>query len=379
MKAGIDRIKLKDLDIKQADLEILKLNGYTVIQTNKGNVRMIYDTAIGKELGINYIKVSKKQDNTLIFNELVIGKLEIETAIKDVEYERLDITLPKVMSETSTNEKNINNLDGLQLTLERVSSELEKLGFGEVEIINSNLKEIEVNVNIELEREFEEYKPVLEYLRGLLPNRIKSAVNSSHEPRGRYTGFKVGNDSIGLKFYDKKANILKKDNIDIEKNLLRIEYSFKNEEKIKSVFGSNNLLEIVGDDFITIDRAFKWLLEDDLIDRVYKDIDKQIKHATKYIREYKAVKGISATNNYLKNHQANLFDVEIILIALRNTERTDNYSRVSKNTINSVAEIEGKSLFGNMQKLNEILEVLGYKKIEIDMTKGIKKEVKKHY
>lgn len=374
---GIDKMLLKKLNIGQADIEVLKKNGFIVIQDDKSTARIFKDAKTGEEIAINYIKVSHKHNPDTLINDLKIGKAEIE-GIRGVEYEHLNITLPKGISNTRTNEKNINNTDDLNRSIGRYEEELEVLGFGKTHLKDTEVKEIEINANIELERPFQEYKEVFEYLRGLLPRGIKSLSNGSYEPRGVYTGFIVGNGSVNLKFYDKKTNISNKYGIELEKELLRVEYTFLNEQKVKLVFGSNKFEEVTKD-FKEIEGVFKKTLGADLINRIYQDIDNQRKHAVRHIKKYKEVGGISATNNYLKNHQADLLDIEIVLSALRDTETKKNYSRQAKETISSTREIEGKKLFGNINKLNEILEKLGFEEIKLDMTRGIRKEVEKYY
>lgn len=376
-KVGIDRIVLKELDIKQMDKEILINRGFVVIQDSENNIRIMKDR--GEDIGINYIKVSKTKDKSLLINELVIGCKEIErNVLNKLEYERLDITLPKAISQSKTNEENISNTDDLKESLKAMEEDLEGLGFGKVDLLKAEIKELEINVNIELEKEFIEYERVLEYLRDLLPNNKNTSINNSYKPKGKYTGFKTGNQSIILKMYDKRENIKRLDSRDIGKEQLRIEYKLMNEKKIRDIFKTIKLNEIVKDDFKGIDQAFKSILKKDLVDRVYKDIDRQIRHAEREIEKCKDIGGISATDLYLKNHQADLLDIEILLEGMRKTERVNHYSRNCKKVIRSAKEIEGINLYGNIKKLNEILENLEMEKIENTITKGIKKEVEKH-
>lgn len=374
---GIDRMVLYNLGISRVDTDILELNGFTMIKGESSNSR-VFENVTGESITIDYIKVSKEQQSELVINELRIGRKEI-TGNRNVDYENLEVNLSKSISSTKTNEKNISNLEELKKSLEIVERELEELGFGKIDLSKADIKEIEININIELSRQFKEYEPVLEYLRELLPKQIKTAIGGSFESCGVYSGFKVGNRSIDLKFYDKRENVNRKYSLDIGKELLRMEYSYNSPQKIENTFGTKNLAAITKDNFKTISAAFKSELQGHLIDRIYKDIDKQQKHATRQIKSYKGVFGIGAVDNYLKNYQYDLFDIEIILAALRDTERSNHYSRQAKKTINSALEIEGKELFGNINKLNEILGKLEFEKIELDITRGIKKEVGKYY
>lgn len=377
-KIGLDRVLLKGLNILQIDTKLLKARGFTVIQDNSKCIRVMRDTE-GKETYINYIKVSKRQDETLLINELRVGQKEIDTNIfsNKVDYEHLDITLPKSLSETRTNENNVSNTVELLESLKLIQDELEGLGFGKVNLLEAEIKEMEINQNIELERPFKEYERVLEYMQGLLPNRLKSDLNSNYKAGNQYSGFKAGNKTMNIKMYDKKANVLRKSKKDIGKERLRIEYSFLNEQKIKDVFGDNRLGYIVKDDFNLIVKAFKQMLQDDLVDRLYKDIDKQLKQATRELVRYKSEKTKLSGMEYIFDH--NVFDIEIILGALKKNTPKGNYARECKNLIDRSLEGKQKYLFGNIDKLNEILGEMGQAKIDIEMTKHIEKTVAKYY
>lgn len=376
-KVGIDRIICKDLEIKQVNIELLRSKGFIVIQDEKC-IRILKDDE-GKDAYISYIRVSKEQDNTLLINDLKIGRLKKETNIFNgmVDYEHLNINLPKGISKTRTNENNISNTDDLMQSIKAVQDELEGLGFGMVNILNTELKEIEINVNVDLKKPFKEYEKVLSYLQDLLPKRLKSEVNNNHKPKDRYTGFQSGNKSINIKMYDKRANIWKKTGQEIGKERLRIEYSLLNEQKIKDVFGSNKLNEIVADEFELIDKAFKRLLQADLLNNLYKDIDKQLKHATKEIGRYKATKTKLSGQEYIFDND--ILDIEIVLGALKENTLSNHYSRECKTLISRVLEGKQVKLFGNIEKLNEILEVLGQEKVDIKTTRNIKKLVNKYH
>lgn len=373
---GIDKITLKNLGIKEVDTNILRINGFQVTEGN-ADARKFINKDTGELIPIEFIRVTEKYNQDTIINDLRIGKMEIE-GIKNIEYERMDIALPRVISSTKTNENNVSSTTELTKSVERIQEELEVLGFGKVYLSDTDVKEIELNANIELEGVFKDYQRVFEYLRQLLPNGIKTYKNDTYEPKGAYTGFTVANGSVKLKFYDKRKNIIEKYGMDLEKELLRLEYSFMNEQKIQSEFGSNEFKEVTKD-FEVIEEVFKRNLRADLITKLHEDIRRQERHAMRRIREYKRIGGISAVDNYLKNHQADLLDIEIVLAALRKTEISNHYSVVSKRAIKSAEEVEGVKMFGNINKLNEILEKLGFEKIDLNITSGIRKEVKKHY
>lgn len=162
---------------------------------------------------------------------------------------------------------------------------------------------------------------------------------------------------------------------------MRIEYKLLSGQKVKGVLGHNIIEELLKDEgFKRMQEAFKDMLYKDIIQYIEKDIKRQVDHSIKTIKEYRAIGGGSnAIDEYLKNYQATLIDAEIIMEATRSVVIPNHYARECKRAISSMDKIKGITLFGNINKLNEILEVLGYKKIEMDITPSIKKELKKHY
>lgn len=376
-KVGIDRILCKGLNIKQVDIELLKAKGFTVIQDNDKSIRILNDKD-GETVQINYIKVSRKQDDSLKINELRIGQKEIRANIYNrIDYDHLDATLPASISDTKTNESNVSNTIDLLRAINAIEDELEGLGFGRLDLLEAELKQVEININIDLKKPFKEYEHVLNYMQELLPVRIKSDINNNYKPNEEYTGFKVGNKSITLKMYDKRANIKRLTGQDIGKERLRIEYSLLSERKIRETLGANKLGEVVKDEFNLIDRAFRMLLNSDLIDRIYKDIDKQIRHAKREIKKRKEARTKLSGQEYIFDHE--VLDLEIVLEALRSNTAKSNYARESKTLINRAIEGKQINLFGNIEKLNEILEKLGRETVEIKLTNHIKKELKKHH
>lgn len=376
LEIGLDRVLLKNLKIRQMNGEILKINKFILIRDTGNPERLLLDEETGEIVGVNYIKVSNKHQDILL-NELTIGVKEVQGyIITRVEYEHLDITLPAVISNTKTNERNISNKDDLFKVINLIEEELQELGFGKVELLDAELKEMELNINIELKNDFKEYEQVIRYVNELLPKRMKSRINEHYKVKEEYTGFTAGNGSVSLKIYDKRKDLIEKKNRDItKKELLRIEYTLLNEQKIKSIFGTNVFKGII-EDFNQIEKAFRTMILNDLVKRIYKDINRQIRHAKRQIKAYKSNGGISAVDRYLKNYSGEILDIGIILEALRSTETSRHYARISRKAMKSGQEIEDKNLFGNIGRLNELLRALNYEEIKIDTTPTIRKEYK---
>lgn len=370
---GIDRAVLKNIDFRQIDTELIGKN-FVVMQGNKKHSFRIMRNQSGEELFINYVKISKSKGYIGSFNELIIGAKEILNTINP--YEFLDTTLPSVLSEKGLNVNNINDVESLKKSLEILERELNQLGFGQVDLKKAQIEELELNINIELERDFKEYERALEYFRGLLPKRLKTKINSPFYPNEVYTGFKVGNNSVSFKIYNKRAQILDDHKEDIGAECLRLEYRLLSAKKIKDAFGHNEVEELLKD-FDQVERVFRAQLEKDLINKLEKDIQDQLKNTIKKLKDYKTKSGKSAIDEFIKNEE--LLDIELILGALKKTELKSNYSRECKKAIKSAQGVKRTKLFGNIALLNELLEKIGYNKIEIETTKSVKKLLEKQY
>lgn len=360
------------------DKEKLLRKGFIVKEEASEMSRMVLDRNDERNC-INYINVSNKTKQDLMFNELVIGRKKFNKNLVYgfQDYEWVDVTVPSVLNEDRTNETNVSDLSELIEAFEKVEEELYELGFGNVYLLGGKVKNMEINCNIPLRCSFKEYKRVMEYIKELLPYRMRKKSLGFSVCKG-YSGWKSGNGSVDLKIYDKRKELKDKKGKDIGYELLRIEYTFLNSQKIKSIFGTNELKKIVGDDFEAVRKAFRECLRKDIVEKLYEDIEIQRKHCIKAIKEYKKLGGISSIDAYLKNYQNEIIDIEIVLSALKEIEKS-NYARECRRAIKSASEIKGINLFGNIDKINEVLGALGYEKICLDMNENTKKMLREHY
>lgn len=367
MELGIDRIVLKALDINQIDATKLKKSYF--FQENGQYFRLMLDTSTGSKLKVSYIKVSGKDE--LRLNELNIGVKKVTNQL--IHYEYLDVTLPSLVNDNRTNISPIQDSSTFIKSLRVLEEELLTLGFGEVNLLSAEIEELEINATIPLEHKFSEYREALTYFNGLLPKTYKKAQEYQNRVQGEYTGFKVFNNSISLKMYNKKAQVLEAHNIDLPQELLRIEYRLLDGTKVKDFLGHNSVGSIA-QDFSQIEKTFKAKIEKDLVNKIQKDIDKQITTFTKLMIDNKQPKG--TLEKVLLIHGA--FDISIVLGALKKIDTTGNYIKECRKAIRLVEKIEHTNMMGNVEKINEILEKLGYKPIKIKMTKVVKNMLQKH-
>lgn len=368
-KIGIDRIVFKSIDLRNIDVKILKEN--FLLLDNGECYRVLLDKT-GEEVKVSYIKIKNDESLKLKFNELSLGVKKVKEQL--IPYEYLDVTLPSVLSDKGVNIKNISSKEEMERCMELLKPWLNKCGILNVDLKNAEIEELEINVNIPLENEFKDYKRALNYIKDVLPKTLKRGQEYEDRVGNKYTGFKVFNKSISLKIYDKRAQVIEEYKRDIEEEFLRIEYRLLNGTKVKEFLGHNEVNKLLSE-FDNIEKVFRKRLEKDLVFRLYKSIEEERKAIIKLLKGYKGNKK-GAIDSLLKNHE--ILDIELVLSAYKEIEKV-HYARGCKRAIKSALEVERENMLGNINKINEILEGMGYKKIELDITKTVKKELEKYY
>lgn len=372
-RAGLDKVKLIPPEIKQIDIGLMKKIG-EVVQSKPNEFRYLIDSKTGKLVGFNKIELRKSRYKHMRANLIELVSYNTGQAILPiVHYERIDANLPRQISQKGINSDNISNYKDLILAISFLEEDAKKYGIVDWELVKSQVREMEVNYNIPITRAFNEYERVINYIASLRSGYLKVGKGFESD---KYTGLTIGNNEWNIKMYDKKTDIRNKTGIEIDE-LLRIEFTFKTINKIKSIFGDNELKTIIKDDFDYMQEVLREKILDDVVERIYKDIESQVNHATTELKRYRGKGGATAGQEYIYDYD--VFDIEIILAALKRIVRSNHYSRDCKAEINRAIQGKQIKLFGNINKLNEILKALGYKEIKLEMTKGIEKETRKHY
>lgn len=370
-KIGIDRIVFKSIDIDNIDIELLERDFIIMQGNSKHSFRIMKDKS-NKSIYINYIKINDKSFNGL--NELTIGAKQIQGRI--IPYEFLDATLPGILDKEGLNINNINDVESLKKSLELLENRLKSIGFGKINLKSAKIEEIELNINIGLDNKFNEYERILNYIKSLLPKGFKKEMEYRNRVSGEYTGFKCYNTKQSFKIYNKSLQLHEEHKEDIGQELLRIEYKFLDSRKITELFGHNEVDNLIKD-FGQVEKVFTSLLKKDLVSKIKKDIEKQVGDCIKKIKGYKIANGKSAIDEYIKNEEC--LDIEIVLGALKEIENPKIYSRECNKAIQSAQCVNRINLFGNINKLNELLSKLGFEVIQINTTKNISNLIKKYY
>ena len=362
---GIDRIVLKAIDIQQVNARLMRQS--FLIRENGEYFRIMIDGAGEGQIKVSYIKVKSTEGITLKINELDIGVKKVNNQL--IPYEYLDATLPSLLDDKGLNVNNINDVESLKKSLEILERELNQLGFGQVDLKKAQIEELELNINIAIAGEFGEYERPLKYIKGLLPRTLKKEQEYRDRVTGDYTGFKCFNNSISFKIYNKRAQVQEEHNHDIGEELLRLEYRLLSGEKVKDLLGHNQVEELIKD-FEQIERAFRVRLEKDLINKLGKDIQDQLKNTIKKLKDYKAkYKSKYITQVVGALGENSLLDYEILKRAFEIVEEGKNKNTLKNNLalvrqkLRKKEKLNNISYFGNIDKINKLLTALGYEKI----------------
>ena len=351
-KVGIDKIKLVSFDIKLVNLnDLYKHNNITISDSNLYKREFIVNDEI---VEIGTILISDR-----LF-KLNIG-VRREKSGNMIPYQTIEINPAKVLYD-----ENINNISDAKELLEAINiieQRLMKYGI-EVNLKKSIIEEIEVNNNIKLNEQFSRYKNVLELIKSVLPKTLIKGATYDDRGLADYTGFKVSNTQISLKFYDKFIER----NMESEFSLLRIEYRFLRRDKVKSVLGFNNVEDLLSN-FNKVESSFNVLIEKHIISKVQKRINELIKSMKEKLLK------IQSTQRYYTHYllaviqDENIFDYEIIALAFNNLDINKSSKSLRKKEIRKLLkqrEAKGNTLFfKNIDRLSEIITKLGFNKVKL--------------
>lgn len=370
---GIDKIVLS-LKFNEFTINLDKLidaGADIYYRTFKNPYIPFIDIQSGKTIKLNNLKLTNKNKEGLPFNTLMIGCKKNKSDFC-LSYATLDVTLPTVLR--GTNEFPINDIITLKIIIGIIEQRLIDFGLN-VDLASSVFKELEINTNIYLKKAFYLYRFPLEYIKTLIPDTLKSDLNTSYGDPKTYTGFKVGNKSRSLKFYDKKIAIQNIYGENINNEILRIEYRLKNSTTIKNDLGFNTVGELINSGFKNVEDAFNHMFTKDVYNHMAKDIKIQ-KRALK--ASFKKNGNIQCLLDYMP------IDIKLILDTIKINDKNGNYSRNSKRLIQNaykkqkasdIIEINKFSYFGNIDKINEILDALQFKTFDFQLTGAVNNQL----
>lgn len=355
---GLDKHTLGSLKLKYIDFEKLE---------SKSNVKKIYENKVLVEIADKntgevrtFSSISILDDK--VFNKLMLGAKKVGK--DDDNY----TTKEYVILDVYVGDKNKNNLK--PLTLEELEVKYKEiLDYIENEYgIGLTMKEakytyLEINKTFEVNREIEEYQPFLKLLPVLCPRRYRQGPDTRHNPDDgliRQVSFDSG--VMRIKVYDKRKQLKMRKVADLNKLYLRFEVCLNTDDKIKSVFGTNNRNEITQE---MLKEYFKKVLKEDIFDRY----DEYIKISNKALeKEKKRLKKeapkswtrdlfgrMSVEIKYEKKPVDMVYDIEQVKNSIKKDVK-DNYSRTIKRCSSVMVGYENKK--NNLIVADEIKAIL---------------------
>lgn len=349
---GIDKIKLVSFDIKLTNLnDLYKHKNTTISDSDLYKRKFSIDNEI-VEIGAIFISDS-------IF-KLNIG-IRKEKMGNTIPYQTIEINPAKILFGENIN--NISNKENLLESIYIVEQRLKEYGI-EANLKKAIIEEIEINSNIKLNEQFSRYKNVFELIKSVLPKTLIKGASYDDRRLVDYTGFKVSNTQISLKFYDKFTER----NMESEFSLLRIEYRFLNRDKVKSILGFN-VLEELSSNFNKVESSFNMLIQKHIVSKVEKKIHKLNKLMHESLIKIQATQRYYIKYLLAVTQDETIFDYEMIALAIGELDISKGSKSLRRKELRNLLkerEEKGSNLFfNNLDRLNEIIEKLGFNKVQL--------------
>lgn len=355
---GLDKHTLGNLKIRYIDFEKLEC---------KSNVKRIYENDIlvsipdrntGEVRTFSSITVSDDK----IFNKLLLGAKKLgenESGNIVREYVILDVY---VGGESKNNLKPL-ALKELELKYKEILSYIEDEYGICLTMKEAKYTSLEINRTFNVDRDIKEYQPFLELLPKLCPRRYRQGPNVQHNPDDgliRFVSFDSG--VMRIKIYDKRKQLKMRKVADLKDLYLRFEVCLNTDDKIKAVFGTNNINEITEE---MLEEYFKKVLKEDIFDR----FDEYMKVSNKALeKEKKRLKKEAPKSwtrdlfgrmdvpvKYDKKNFDMVYDIEQVKEVIKKDVK-DNYSRTIKRCSSVMVGHEHKK--NNLIIVDEIKEKL---------------------
>lgn len=346
---GIDKTVIKNFTVKSVDMNKLQsesnVDNVMVLRNCKNRYNYFMEQ---RQDNFNLIKIT---DNTL-FNGLKIDVKKIgENSF--IQYATLDLSIKQ---------KGNNNLAPLTVGayLQKVQAVFkyiqERYGIY-MDISDIKFQSIELNATIELNNEFSEYIRAFDLLMDLAPKTYKDHKTHKDRLTNKVDYMVIYNKSIACKFYNKADQLQEVYSFDTGKNILRVEYTILNSEKMKDIFGHCELNKLNDED---IKQFVKTKFESDFISRFEKfkegNSSKLIKIAKQYRKDHKQwIKSylMYLVNYELKSKQPLLSDIEDLKEVIKAVDKI-NFSRNWKQVEKNIPDLD--SMIGVNEKVQEIFK-----------------------
>lgn len=346
---GIDKLILNSVDITGIDWNKFNENPACTVKHQINS----YSRA---ESGIEFSRLQVNTKKDLFYFDAGMA-LDRNTG-QQRSYQKLFINPSSLLY--GANIRNISTPSELEKALEIVCHKL-KDDFGiSISTTSAKISSIEINANIQLDHLFCDYAKAFSFIRAALPKRYKNS--SEYMTSGETTGFSVENTRTRFKWYDKQREAAI--TADTAGQLLRIEYTFKTQEKVLDELGYDKL-ETLLSGFTSIKKAYANNIKSDILLTVPNALESEIKRHKSKLVQAMQVQPRAYIEKWLSSSQS-IFDYELLQQALTSTLRAqkltqrNNRQRIKQLQISLEDRQTGEEevFFGQLKLLNEITRKL---------------------
>ncbi|ONI46482.1 hypothetical protein AN642_00600 [Epulopiscium sp. SCG-B10WGA-EpuloA2] len=345
MKIGLDKITIKDLRVQGIGVKELS-------EIKRGENIQYCLKEDGAIKGVEYLKIIDDKFGCLKIRNKEINGINKNVVILEICRKKGENVIPLKIKE-------------MQKRIKEIADYIEKTYSVVLDVKTATYKEIEINCTMQLKDEYKKYTKLFEVMIDNVPEtyKISNAIRSTKD-KGNVM-YLVKNKSMQFKIYNKTNDIVMKNpNAVIEENLLRLEYSLKqdkNTKKIKKVFDTIN---VFGENSITqkmIENFFEKQFEKDFVKKIDKNIEKQRKKIVKMLEEEK-----EKNKNYIQNvweyiqtkefkeRYGILIDLQIFIEAIKKVDKK-NTNRTIKRFVDNRNKELLQEYMQVQNKLNELI------------------------
>lgn len=296
---GIDKTVIKGFIVTAVDMDKLRSKG------NEENVICLRDSQHrfnyfqeDREDNFNYIKIT----DTNFFNSL---KIDIKKVGENsfIQYSVLDLSI----QQEGYNNLIPLNVDAYRQKVKAVFKYIEERYGIMIKGNNVKFENIEFNVTIELNNNFNEYIRALQVMMQVAPMTYKTRIVLFNHRANKLNHLEIANKSIKCKLYDKAEQLENVYELEINKNILRVEYTILTDAKMQNIFGHNELEKLTD---AHIKQFIKTQFNKDFISRYNK------------FREGNRNRLLPIAKNFRKN---NVHWIKPFLLYIINYELKNNY------------------------------------------------------
>lgn len=343
---GIDKAIIKGWELESIQFEKLLSKTNVKIQT-EGYTTVVIEYEDTTPVNVGYIKINDGN----MFNTFQFGVKY--TKGKRTIYGFIDMHISAYKGKT-------NNLKPLLLyqyhELITEVGEYLKDEYGIfINFMPSQFEMIELNKTIELDREFNEYKNILNLICLLAPKTYKDK-DIKLDNRNNIKEIIISNNSVKCKIYDKTKQLLSVYKIIVDQKYMRIEYTLQGSKKIKSVFKGCGICELS-------DEAIKVYLIERIKKELINPLEKYIKISNKNLIKIAKEEKIKDSRRWtrafvLRAMSEKTQDSIPVLVCIEQLksiikkETKRNYARTLKNLEKDFER--GKDFSENFLKLEEL-------------------------